>query len=723
MKKVFLYILGCISFWIGFSCSEDLKGEAPGTEEEQEITLSFTLAADAIQTRGMSHLNSNENQIEELDVLIFHQDALYERQTFPFHGNTGSISVKTVATTEEVTIWIIANSHTAISAAGLGKGSTREEVKKSLTAEFTSTGTVNGLFPMWGESVFLNGISQQSVQTETTDVSLIRALAKINVKIDDAVVLPSGVMDFKLLSIQVFQANDRIQIVPDHLGDGTEANKYKVFTPSIPETAVADITTETILSGDGKKAGSLYIPESLDAATMYEENATWIIVEALYDTNQQSSYYRLDLKDDSGTPLPFLRNKNYTLNIKEVTGAGSTDPDGAMPYDLVASVLVWDELEIGGTEDYMTIDSRVIDLHFYKNSTKALSVQSDLNLYTVQFCNQDGDLLPGTQPGELIVSDRFRVEIEDDGKTIRASARENNEDDTVHTEYVRVTSGNIQFLVTINQGTRKMRDYVTIFNITGLHGNLGDEVVNIDISFENNPLRVYGRGLQEILKNENNFGWEGTVPFEGFIIAGLPFQTKFVPALLDMFNVVYMPVVSENTSETANAVSKEEAEYIVNWLEEDESRILVIQSDLGSNRMILDYLGININSYRPLATTQYIFPDHAPHAIINGPFGVLKDPMYTAGPGNQAYISTVEHPEITPVIVNSTDETQMVVGIDMERRIVLCSTMWLHTRVVDGGVLTGNGTINNGYDRMIANIWAWIAETVLGDEHDPDITL
>ncbi len=721
MKKAFLYIIGYIILFTGISCSEDLGKDTPETDPEQEITLSFNLSTSDIQTRSMGGLGRNEEEIKELDVIIFHRDALYERQLFPFTGDAGSISVRTVATTEEATIWIIANSHTAVSSANLRIGDSKEKVKKALTTGFTSTGTQNELFPMWGETYFPGGISKESAQTEITDVILIRALAKINVTVDAAVILPENVTDFELLSIQVFQANNLIQIIPDRIGDGTEANKDKVFLPSIPENAVADVTTEEIQSPDGKKAGSIYIPESLDAETVYKENATWIIVEALYDGSQQPSYYRLDLTNDNKEYLPFLRNKNYTITIEKVSGAGATDPDGAMPYDLTASVLIWDNMEVGGTEDYMTIDSQVMDLHFYKNSTRTLSVKSDLNLYDIQFCDENANVFPTSPKGALIFSDRFRVEIENDRKTIRASALENNEADEIYTEYVLVTSGNIKFVVTINQGTRRMRDYVTIFNITGIHGNLGDEVLNIDISLDNNPLGTYGKGLQEILKNQNNFGWNGTVPFEGFIIAGLPFQTEFVPALLDLFNVVYMPVVSKNTSTSANAVTPEEARNIVAWLEEDDKRVLVIQSDLNSNLVLLEYLGINMKSYSPTYYTKYMFPDNALDAVINGPFGSLSGTIDVAGPGIQSCISATDHPEITPIIVNTTDETQIIMGIDTKRRIVFCGSQWLHTKTSAGGKLTGNGLIQNNYDLMIANTWAWIAETALGDEHDPDV--
>ncbi|MCC8153144.1 MAG: hypothetical protein LIP01_02350, partial [Tannerellaceae bacterium] len=322
--KASLIMFGITLFFI--ACKEETETPLPTPENETALIL-------AIRIPGMLTRASaiDDTAIQRLDVLVFEKD---EQDIYSFAyrkvaaaGEEGKYKITLAPTEQPVKLYLIANTSDY---SALQTGTTPDEVTKALTSSFNEEGLE--YIPMMGEMELESLTAGQALEPDDP-VTLLRSIASVKVELKDGV---NWDEKFRLKSIQVYRAHDKIQIIPDkeHIGTNESGNRI-VTAPSIPTGSNHTVTTRAIESGENTEVSALsglYFPE----AKAYTDNddirteATCLIIGGIYlgtnPANTQITYYRVDLK--KGTKYgEVLRNNLYRILIEDVTGEGTTHPE------------------------------------------------------------------------------------------------------------------------------------------------------------------------------------------------------------------------------------------------------------------------------------------------------------------------------------------------------------------------------------------------------------
>lgn len=177
-----------------------------------------------------------------------------------------------------------------------------------------------------------------------------------------------------------------------------------------------------------------------------------------------------------------------------------------------------------------------------------------------------------------------------------------------------------------------------------------------------------------------------------------------------------------------------DAQKAHNWVKSKKNRVLIVSYDaldvsqnllkkiLGGNNGI-SFLTSNTGPY-PLATPEngnsYFTTTgpftSAPYTPINTDFSLRNYDAYHG----EIQLNTEASKGITPILMGPAGG--IVLGIDYSRRIVywgdtdIGSSASSSTSTTDNRINNNSGTINNNASKLIANVFAWIAETVLYGE-------
>lgn len=224
--------------------------------------------------------------------------------------------------------------------------------------------------------------------------------------------------------------------------------------------------------------------------------------------------------------------------------------------------------------------------------------------------------------------------------------------------------------------------------------------------------------MTSIMRNKHNFGPNGTVRIPEISIAGHA-DADVTSAMMEIFDVIYLTYARD----PSNALS---GRYI-NWLNASDRRVLFVQYDnTGTNNILLtNYLGfpqisggqiIRGTSAQSVAFTLYQSP---PQEIMVGPFGTVSSSMtYRSYDDTYGYIeiNAALAAGISPILLDRNGN--MVLGIDFARRIVYSGDIDLYNFLGSGGrpgeyIQNANGVVVNDAEKMLANLWAWIASVAL----------
>lgn len=236
-------------------------------------------------------------------------------------------------------------------------------------------------------------------------------------------------------------------------------------------------------------------------------------------------------------------------------------------------------------------------------------------------------------------------------------------------------------------------------------------------------------GLRGILNNQNNFGPTGTVECGGYNLIGVNANyNNLTDALFASFDVVYVHYMGNLLFGTSDAQKAH------NWVKSKKNRVLIVSYDaldvsqnllkeiLGGNNGI-SFLTSNTGPY-PLATPEngnsYFSTTgpftSAPYTPINTDFSLRNYDAYHG----EIQLNTEASKGITPILMGPAGG--IVLGIDYSRRIVywgdtdIGSSASSSTSTTDNRINNNSGTINNNASKLIANVFAWIVETVLYGE-------
>ncbi|MCD7969697.1 MAG: hypothetical protein LUF87_05030 [Alistipes sp.] len=711
----------------------------PATGPDEDFTgvklrlLINTPGASATGTRAVA-----EEEVSEISVLVFENSGsgyVYRYIVGGYSLTAGSSSdnydyeflARLQPSANPLRLYLVANASDALN--GLTAGMTEDQVKEAVVMAYTSAG-FDDVLPMSG----VVDLSALTADTTVDDAVLVRSVAKVDIY--------NSATNFTLTSVKVYRATDEIQVIPDELTDNS------VSTASVPAGA-GTVDTGTYAVTGTSLTDQIYIPESAipDAADR-RLGATSVVVGGLYDGSSVTTYYRMDFipDDDSGDPDDalfgqVLRNHLYRFNISGVLAPGwSTDDEAAVnpSTGIEVEIQVWDEVTLDmvfDDYDYFGVTRRSVRLGYAAGSEDSIGVDTSLDTYRAYWGDEDGNI---TDESTYITLGEdfddpdglFNVAISSDGTEITFTALAAYDAATAETEYLVIAAGRLRIVLSVSQGPASYGNgAVSVFNSTLDIGTLGNFVTGSGW----NPTpgeRAQGLGYMlvgTLAYGPQNFGPGKTVDMNGIYITGLSLDNTMPRNYYQGSDVLYLTYGRYPTAA--------QAESILEWLEEDEHRVLIVQFDntaanntSGTNYTVMALLGLN--RVPETAVVDYTFAGtDAPDFIRYGPFGTLPDTFdYNCRDDTYGGIdpTAAAAAGFQPLLLTGNGGNYALM-VDPDRRIILCGDCDIYSNVNagSGGYLLDIDTSSaaaltidpaNPAEVMMGNLWAWIVDVVLRED-------
>lgn len=309
MKKLLLIYLLLIGI---VSCTDQ---GTPQIAQDGQETVELSVMVPDVQLHSRA-LTEHPEPFTNLYLAVFDEAGylLEYRQANPADAsqneNPYAYTVSLTPTQSPVTIHFIANAP-----ATLNFGSETEVMSRLYT---TGTGDA-----YWQRIEFPDGLDPNAslVKTKLTNVRLIRNFAWIQLA------LKNTVTNFELESYCVVNTRTRGSMAP-----------YNTSTGAFEEYPVG--TTHAILVGKGYDG---FIPQDAELDKTIPNEANWatvghgyfiyeretprtdplfILMKGKYNGAAKSTYYKIDLRDNSNSYFPVLRNFRYQVEIKNIEHKG-----------------------------------------------------------------------------------------------------------------------------------------------------------------------------------------------------------------------------------------------------------------------------------------------------------------------------------------------------------------------------------------------------------------
>lgn len=684
------------------SCTTDETIKHPSITESEETVMRLTIntpptTIPEIKSRTQT---AEESEINEIRVLVF----LNGKYTYSADGdisaqedNSLTFTATLLSTSSPVTLFLIANANISIDNAGIEVGDTPSAVKDKILYSFTSDG-ITGLFPMYGE---YNMPSISSSGNTISGIKMLRSIARADIFIDDEVT------NFEMISVQLFRVNDNMQVIPNSV------TKASVTSPSVPNGANESINTVALPVSGNESVSQLYFPESVapnddDRVT----GATCIVVGGKYNNSSVVTYYRIDFNlGVDGYPFgQILRNHKYIFNILGVNVAGKNTPEEAangQSMGIITEVQTWDENSTDmwyEGEQYFSVSSRTVYLRPWAGTFEQfadIKVNTDIPSYTIQWSDASGTPIEGsTLSGTAIANDNYRVELI--GSNIRVEALTNNSGDDDRLAYFVIHAGRWDVLITISQyGLLKhSNDLIRVMSFTEI-GDLGN-------GYSDAITDAAAIAMRQILNKQFSPG--GVFKFGGYHFTEpgrIDNGTVLSPTVMSNFDVIFFPYNQQPSQTVANNIES--------WLKAKPNRVLIIGADASTtNIRLLDKMGDNLGwNYTTTglgSSLSFQVNEQTRLFTQTGLFGSVSSTSIYGLPDGIWGRATQANDKVIPLLAAS--DGSMVLGVNMEKRIVYIGDSQLFYNYTNG--LSGTaGAVSTDRDKLMANVWAWITETVL----------
>ena len=304
---------------------------------EVQLTLRLSLpeTGEYARTRAITADEENAIDIEQLKVLVFKLEGTselfaYETPQIQLQANRYTVTLKQSQAEEKYRLVVIANAGKQLPA--IQENTPKDEVLRKIT--FSASGNWNTAspsdytpFPMWGEST-----TAQSITSATTlgSITLLRALARIDVGCGLKEETATGVGGFALKTVSIYRTNNKGYAAPVDSKTITDNGVSAVSVPS--DTGTNDALTYTC-TDDKSLLRTIYIAEAEEGTN--KDNNICLVIGGIYTGD--TYYYRVDLTVN-GSYIPIKRNCRYIVNIKAVNSIGYTTEEEALHGDIVLSV-------------------------------------------------------------------------------------------------------------------------------------------------------------------------------------------------------------------------------------------------------------------------------------------------------------------------------------------------------------------------------------------------
>lgn len=353
-----------LSAWIVLPGCSDESAIRPDVVEGKSKEVTFNVTIPAVATPSTRAMGAKEEEVQELDILVFKQSGgvylLEEHKevkpsSIEQTGNTVNFRAQ-LSPGNSKNIVVLANSRAAIGT--LTNGTSKAAILTSMMASQTGKWPTNGAtqsgytpFPMAGELASANVVIGNTIN----GISLTRMLARIDVKVSTT--------NFTLNKIHLCNHNQAGQITPALLTTGLFAPTSTVNLPLNPNKNTGTPLTyipATPLTNGAEYTEEIYTFESEAASDDFgitddaRKQATCLVVEG--DYNGTTYFYRIDFTKEESTgtapaTIPYmslLRNHKYIVNITKAEGIGYSTLAEALesytvPSNLKTRLMYYDE--------------------------------------------------------------------------------------------------------------------------------------------------------------------------------------------------------------------------------------------------------------------------------------------------------------------------------------------------------------------------------------------
>lgn len=717
------------------ACGDGELDAGTGTDAVGEgtwVRLTVSLPQTAFpqrSTEAVSRSAATENLIGEMLILVFERiDGRYvyrymaAGERIQAVGSTTQFKARLLSTPNPVKLMLAGNYGDAFADYAPSPGVGEEVVRTDVGCSFPGTG--EGL-PMFGEVEIPAGL--QAVQENSFGVKMLRAVARVDVERN----LDADSRPFRIESVRLYRPNDKVQIAPDEAvsGDAPKVTRPSVFRNAEKASVPLKVTAT---EADPASVTGIYAPEAdgeTDPAVQLT-GTTCLVVGGYYDEQTQPSYYRVDFNSGiEGHPFgQILRNHRYIFRIRKVTGTGWSDPDAAAvnrASSIVAEIEAWEdfttEMYFEG-ENHFGVSSRILTLGYLAGNTGRVDVQATLP-YTIQWLDASGSPVGSAVSGvgaSLPDNGGFTVSIDrgsGDAETVSHLIFTTVGDNRTASDAkvrLRVVAGRWTLEITAVQKSpeKYRRRFVRVLSVTEI-GSLGT----------NNPSSASGLPLRKILDNTKNFSPDGTVIIGGFSFTEASRTDMQATSGSDIFqnlkNTIYTQDVIYLTYNTP--ISDELAKVVLAWLQGGTNRVLIVGTDTdATNANLRKYLvkdgtwkyyyqsPVVGGKFRRAAQTD------SNRRFFVSPFGTVAENASIARADDYAAYCTDYPSGVVPLVGSDVAgyEKAMVVGVNMQDRIVYHGDANLNQNGRLSSQANTNGTVTTDFDRLMANLWAWIVEQV-----------
>ncbi|GEM_PF-6540857 len=373
------YIVLLLAFIFQISCVQEEVVEKLRTDEKE--TILYIKSSD-LSTYAMNA--STEIEISKIDILAFkiegsNESFAYRREVNTFNTtsnpNKKEFIVKLIDDDSRYSYVFIANARTQLNSLTLTPGSEKETILSRLTTHFNDKWSEQTPIPMYGE---IKDKTPKEMAGKT--IPLTRCLTKVE--------LVNNASNFTLKEVYIYNRYIYGRIAPQDRASGWVAT----YTPPfLPDASLFSPLKRQYATSDGNKnlsnLLSPYTPSASSPTEMRniiylheaglpnEENnnfrldATCLVVGGIYDGSM--NYYRVDFLYNKGNPndptsyspnfymggngtynngtdavlyRPLLRNNQYEIKIRSVTGKGYENPDDAFEsnkHNMEVYIVTW----------------------------------------------------------------------------------------------------------------------------------------------------------------------------------------------------------------------------------------------------------------------------------------------------------------------------------------------------------------------------------------------
>lgn len=667
----------------------------------EEATFKLTISTPSITIPQVTTRSQTEAEakIQELIVLVFRDDKFqYMAEGLITSSTVASTTLNVVlkSSSNPLTLFLVANSNDVINNSGISVNDSKTVAKEKINRAFLSTGLYPP-FPMFGEHevASLNPNGNNNI----SGIKMLRSIARADVLVADEVT------NFELVSVQLFRASSKIQVIPDLMVNAA------VTSPSIPDDAEANVATLPFTVTGNKSELQLYFPESeAPIESNRISDATCIVIGGKYNGSPNTTYYRMDFNTGiQGHPFgQILRNHKYTFNIKRVGFEGESTPEEAansQSTGVIVDVESWDENSVDmwyEGENYFSVSARTLFLRPWAGTFKQsaqLEVRTNISGYTIQWSDANGTPIEGSSPSATSISkDHCLVRIVNNVIQVIVL---NNEQDADRLDYFVIHAGKWDIVITINQYglSKHMNDLIRVLSFT--------EIGDLGTGYANETTATAAIATRQILNKQ--FCPNGVFKFGGYHfskLAQVTTGTTLSPTVLSNYDVILFPYNQQQNQTTSNNVMA--------WLNAKPNRVLIMGADAtNTNVNLLATAGDNLGwNYTNSGVTNFNFVVNESNDIFTmyGLFGIVStNSKYKSYDGIWGRVTNANS-QVVPLLETSNGE--ITLGVNMDKRIVyIGETQMLYN--YSGGLSNATGAINTDHDRLMANLWAWITEVVL----------